>query len=230
LVAKELTVGELIGKCTQRPVDQAAWSEFVRRYGGVIKASVLATYHRRAKQEIERKQQFPDNQVEDLVQQVYCRLIDDDNRALRQFSGTSENSLCSYLSMISVNVVRDHFREAKALKRPKITFSLDQLIDEQRDAPILKDVTSRLDGRPVAVSAQSLTLDEIENALQVVLTGNNRERDLLIFKLRYYDGLTLEEIRDVLNLNLSTVSVGSVLNRTATKLRTVLQNRQQGGH
>lgn len=226
MVARELTVTELVARCTSRPVDDAAWTEFVRRYGAVIKTSVLATYHRRAKQELERKQQFPESLVEDLVQAVYMKLVEEESRPLKQFSGSSENSFCAYLAMISVNIVRDHFREAKAQKRPKIAFSLDQLLDEQRDAPLLKDATSRLDGRPASRIGGELTIGEVDGALRLVLTGQNRDRDLLIFKLRYYEGLTLDEIREVLHLDLSTVSVGSVLNRTAAKLKTVLQRKR----
>jgi RNA polymerase sigma factor (sigma-70 family) len=161
--------------------------------------------------------------AEDLVQDVYKRLIEDDCRALKQFSGSSENSFCAYLAMIAVNVVRDHFREARAQKRPKISFSLDQLLDEQRDAPLLRDAVSQLDGRPLGPGGSSLTVEEVERALRAVLSGDNRDRDLLIFQLRYYEGLTLEEIRDAMKLKLSTVSVGSVLNRTATKLRAELE-------
>ena len=68
-----------------------------------------------------------------------------------------------------------------------------------------------------------ISLDEVDSALNLILTGENRDRDLLIFKLRYYDGLTLDEIREALHLELSTVSVGSVLNRTTIKLRGVLR-------
>jgi RNA polymerase sigma factor (sigma-70 family) len=182
----------------------------------------MTTYYRRVKQEIDRREQFPDSLAEDLVQAVYMRLIDGDGRAIKLFSGKSEASFCSYLKMISVNVVRDYFREAKALKRPKISLSLDQLVEDQKESPYLKEAVSQLDGRPTKQQG-SLTAEEIDRLLNVVLTGENRDRDRLIFKLRYYEGLTLEEIRDALHLDLSTVSVGSVLNRTATKLRGELQ-------
>jgi DNA-directed RNA polymerase specialized sigma24 family protein len=88
---------------------------------------------------------------------------------------------------------------------------------------LLRDAVSQLDGRPLGPGGSSLTVEEVERALRAVLTGDNRDRDLLIFQLRYYEGLTLEEIRDAMKLKLSTVSVGSVLNRTATKLRAELE-------
>jgi RNA polymerase sigma factor (sigma-70 family) len=227
LVARELTVAELLSHCLERPANEEAWSEFVRRYDSVIRASVMATFHRRAKQELERREQFPESLAQDLIQTVYMRLIDSEGRAIKQFSGTSEGSFCSYLSMIAVNVVRDYFREAKAQKRPKISFSLDQLLDEQREAPLLRDAVSQLNGRPLGGVPSLISLEEVDSALNTVLTGDNRDRDLLIFKLRFYDGLTLEEIREALRLDLSTVSVGSVLNRTTTKLRGVLTRPTQ---
>jgi len=45
----------------------------------------------------------------------------------------------------------------------------------------------------------------------------------LIFKLRYYEGLTLSEITTALGLDLSPVSVGSILNRITVKLKSILE-------
>jgi RNA polymerase sigma factor (sigma-70 family) len=221
-VAVELTVYNLLRRCLERPPDEAAWQEFVYRYHPAIKAAVAKTFRSRVTQETERRAQFPDDLIEDLVQTVYVRLVEEGNRALERFEGEHENSIYRYLGIISMNVVRDHFREAKAQKRPKVTFSLDELLENAGDGAMLKDAISSIDGQPIMGSALNLTMDDVEAALIRSVSRRHRDRDALIFKLRYLDGLTLEEIRRALRLDISAMGIGSILNRINSKLRTRL--------
>ena len=221
-MAVELTVSDLLRRCLERPPDEAAWQEFVSRYHPAIKAAVAKTFRARVGQETERRAQFPDDLIEDLVQTVYVRLVEEGNRALQRFEGEHENSIYRYLGIISMNVVRDHFREAKAQKRPKVTFSLDELIDNSGDGGMLKDAISSLDGQPIVGSSLNLTMEDVETALVRSVSRKHRDRDALIFKLRYMEGLTLEEIRRALSLEISPMGIGSILNRINGKLRTRL--------
>jgi len=212
-VPSGLTVSDLLKLCSKRPTDEAAWEEFVRRYNTTIKAHVVKTFHKLARQESDRKPQFPDDLIEDLVQAVYMRLIEDQNRALERFEGEYENSIFQYLGMISINVVRDYFRQEKAQKRPKITDRLPDLVTEPPDP-------SRNPNAP-------FTFEEIERALNKAVSGRHRDRDILIFKLRFDEGLTLEEIKQAMNLDLSPISVGSILNRITNKLKAQLLRSQR---
>ena len=224
-MAVELTVYALLTRCLERPPDEAAWEEFVYRYHPVIRARVAKTFRAKVSQETERRAQFPDDLIEDLVQTVYVRLVEEGNQALDRFEGAHENSIFRYLAIISINVVRDHFRETKAQKRPKVTFSLDELLDNSGDGGMLKDAISSLDGQPVRGSALNLTMEDVEAALIRSVSRRNRERDALIFKLRYLDGLTLEEIRTALGLDISPMGIGSILNRINGKMRDRLTRR-----
>jgi RNA polymerase sigma factor (sigma-70 family) len=220
----ELTVSELLNRCCKRPPDEDAWREFVRRYHATIKSNVVKTFHRKIREEADRRIQFPDDLIEDLIQAVYTKLVEERNRALERFAGEYANSIYQYLGMISVNVVRDYFRETKAQKRPKVSYSLDQLLESSGDAALLAEAVSNLEGRPaVPRSENAVTIEEIERALKRAVTGRNRERDLLIFKLRYYEGLTLDEITKALALDLSAISVGSILNRIVKRVKTILE-------
>jgi RNA polymerase sigma factor (sigma-70 family) len=221
-VVIELTVHELLRLCLQRPPDEEAWREFVHRYHGSIKTSIAKTFHLRASQETDRRAQFPDDLIEDLVQAVYVRLIEDDNRALKRFEGEHENSIFQYLGIISVNVVRDYFREAKAQKRPKLSFSLDELLENLGDGAMLKEAVSNFDGTLATASASSLTIEDVEAVLKRSVSRRHRDRDMLIFKLRYYEGLTLEEIKKALGLDISPIGIGSILNRINGKVRAKL--------
>ena len=218
-MADELTVSELLERCSQRPPDEAAWKEFVRRYDLSIRASVAKTYRMRASQEADRRPQFPDDLIDDLVQAVYMRLVEEGNRALRHFEGTHENSIYNYLGIIAVNVVRDYFREAKAYKRPKVSYSLDELLEVPGEPKLLREAVSTVDGNLIRGSNRGFTLEDIEAALKKAVSHKHPHRDTLIFKLRYLDGLKLEEIKDALGLDISAVGIGSILNRINTKLR-----------
>jgi RNA polymerase sigma factor (sigma-70 family) len=214
-VAVELTVHDLLTQCMRRPPDEGAWREFVHRYHGAIRASVAKTFHIRASQESDRRAQFPEDLIEDLVQAVYLRLVEEGNRALDRFQGEHENSIFQYLGIIAVNVVRDYFREARAQKRPKLSFSLDELLENTGEGGMLRNAVTGINGG----TSDSVTFEDLEGALKRSVSRRHSDRDSLIFKLRYYEGLTLEEIKKALALDLSPIGIGSILNRINGKLR-----------
>lgn len=201
-----------------RPPDEDAWQEFVRRYHRTIRNNVLKTFNLMALRESDRRAQFPKDSIDDLVQAVYLHLVKDSNHALNRFKGRYEESIYRYLGVISINVVRDHFREIRALKRPKITLSLEDLVnaDGVNEGP---SAVYSIDGEPVRTGTPRVTMEQIDAALEKVTVGKHRSRDMLIYKLRYLDGLTLEEIRNVLGLEMSGVSIGSLISRLNDKLR-----------
>lgn len=212
-VPDEITVGELLKRCSKRPPDQAAWEEFVRRYHLTIKSFVRRTYHQKAR--VDHEREFPEDTIEDLVQTVYIKLIEGGNSALERFEGEHENSIFQYLGMISMNAVRDHFRAIRAQKRPK-TISLDQLL-MNRSFP--EENAIAIENWSAAENHITFTEDEIDQVLNRMIRNKKRDRDILIFKLHFYEGLTFREITESLDLGLSPVSVGSIINRTVDKIR-----------
>ena len=213
---EQLTTEELLKRCSARPPDDEAWREFVRRYHQRIKSSVMRTFNTMSLRETDRRSQLARDSIDDLVQAVYLRLIRQDNHALNRFKGRFEESIFRYLSVISINVVRDHFRETRALKRPRITLSLDDLV---RDENALRAPVCDIDGALLRAGAQRLSIEQIEKALAEVCSRRHRDRDTLIYKLRYLEGLTLEEIRKAMGLEMSSVSVGALISRLNEKLR-----------
>lgn len=224
--ASQWTVEDLLARCTSQPVDEEAWEEFVRRFHQPIRSSVMRTFHRMAKGEMDRRPQFTDEHSEDLVQSVYAKLVEDDMRALRQFEGSHEDSIYQYLVMISVNVVRDLFRETKAQKRPKISYSLDQLL-EGGEGSMLDEVIAGLDGFPISRSNSAFTAEEIEKALNKAIRDKNRDRDLLIFQLRFYQGMKLDEIARFLGPDITSAKIGAILNRMLKRLKSGLEKSRR---
>jgi RNA polymerase sigma factor (sigma-70 family) len=218
----ELNVTELLRRCAARPVDEAAWQEFIFRYHGTIRAFVTRTFNQRVYADAALRGQSLDGIIEDLMQGVYVKLVSGDAGALTRFEGAHENSIHQYLGMIAVNVVRDHFRGVRAISRSRLTFSLDQLLEEG-------DHALAREGVDVAVSPDqadrnvTVAQDEIEELLRRVIKGRNRDRDILIFKLRFFDELTPAEISTVVNLPPRQIS--SLIRRALLRIRPLLARK-----
>ena len=56
-------------------------------------------------------------QLDDLIQETYLKLCEDDSRLLRSFQPRREDSIYGFLKMVAANVVHDHFKSAMAAKR-----------------------------------------------------------------------------------------------------------------
>ncbi len=106
------TSADLFRSCAAGNCDRA-WREFVARFH-----SRLVTAVRRAllRQGAASPTGAYEPGVEDLVQEVYCRLLADGSRQ-RCFHGSSEGQLMTYLQRVAASVVVDARREALAAKR-----------------------------------------------------------------------------------------------------------------
>jgi DNA-directed RNA polymerase specialized sigma24 family protein len=89
---------------------QASWEELVGRYGRQLQAQVRWSLYRAG------LSPEPD-QVEDRVQEVYCRLLLGGTLLLRQFRRWSEVQVVRYLGRTVRRVVCDERRAAQAVKR-----------------------------------------------------------------------------------------------------------------
>lgn len=88
-----------------------AWEIFVRRYG--------AWLHRRCWYSLRRRcSSDPDwEEVKELVQDIYCRLLENRRRLLRAFHGDTDQAWKNFLCRVVRSVVIDHLRHRRALKR-----------------------------------------------------------------------------------------------------------------
>ena len=107
--ASEWSVRQLINRCSQRPVEEIAWQEFVRRFHPAIRAAVSNV----AARLIENENGEPgpiEDVIDKLAHEVYRRLIENGAASLRRVRGAGEDSMKKYLLLVSINVVRDHLR------------------------------------------------------------------------------------------------------------------------
>lgn len=86
------------------------WEELIHRYGGGIKARVGSVL-RRAGTPPHREL------IDEILQEVYCRLLDGGGRRLRRCRATSENQAAAFLGRVAERVALDQLRLARAQKR-----------------------------------------------------------------------------------------------------------------
>jgi DNA-directed RNA polymerase specialized sigma24 family protein len=110
--ARDWDVKKLIDRCSRRPAEEAAWREFVRRFHTTIQSSVSNVLTFVTENENVAREGSFDDVIDDLVQDVYRRLAENNSAALRRVSCTGTDSMKNYLLLISINAVRAHFRAA----------------------------------------------------------------------------------------------------------------------
>jgi RNA polymerase sigma-70 factor (ECF subfamily) len=198
----KVSSAQLVRLCASS-TDERAWAEFIRRFRVVIASTVLRT----ARQWGEPSRA----QLDDLVQDTYLKLCENNSRLLAGFRPQREDSIYAFLKVIAANVVHDHFKSAFASKRGA---GLTEAIME----PARTDQSANSSQIFDEVSHR-LQLDQIEKILRQVTAGKDQERKRTIFWLRHRFGLTASEIASIPSIGLTTEGVESVLMRLANMIR-----------
>jgi RNA polymerase sigma-70 factor (ECF subfamily) len=126
-----------------------------------------------------------EDDARDLCQEAFLKAY----RGLGAFKGEAKFS--SWLYQIALNLCRDRMRRRKG----RTLVSLDAL-EADGQAPVLRDDTTALD---IAV-----TRDVERHVKAAVMALAEDQREVIV--LKEYEGLTFQEIADVLDLPVSTVT------------------------
>jgi RNA polymerase sigma-70 factor, ECF subfamily len=194
---------ELVRACAVSK-DEGAWIEFIRRFRVVIAAAILRT----ARRWCEPSRSL----LDDLIQDTYLKLCEDNRRLLRSFQPRGEDSIYGFLKVVAANVVHDHFKSAMATKRGA----------SQTDA--IKEPAAHADPKTpdpdsFDVVSRRLRLEQVDKILIEVTAGKDHERKRAIFWLRHQQGLTASEIASIPSIGLTTEGVESVLMRLGIMIR-----------
>jgi integrase len=207
----------LVHMIALQPDHPKAWNEFFRRYhqhiGQTIYKAVIRYGH-------------PDGVgiVEDLVQEVYKKLVAENCRALFVFKSDIENGIFKYLQIIAVRIVLNDITRKKAKKFPphdkKIgAGEIDQLLPQDWRDKIRYDEL----------------VAEIETCLEKILHGRRHaNRDRLIIRYYLFDELKPDEIVSITPseapsspVDLSVKRVSNIIGEIIKKLRSCIEKARK---
>jgi RNA polymerase sigma-70 factor, ECF subfamily len=198
-----LSPEKLILACTSIG-DTAAWEEFLRRFHRLI-ATVALRIARRwggASPQL----------VDDLVQETYLKLCENNFQLLRTFQFRHDEAIYGYLKVLTANLVHDHFKSIRSQKRGGAVESVSS--DSIDVAP------DRTPARSTTESAeQNIFIGEIDACLRALDSHGHPGRDRTIFWLYYRVGLAASAIAALPTIGLTTKGVESTLLRLTRQVR-----------
>jgi RNA polymerase sigma factor (sigma-70 family) len=203
---------ELFRICAADRQNSDAWREFLHRYTTKLRYFINGTL----KQVLGPSPSQPGSiQESDLFQNAIVRLVENDCAAMKRFSGTSENDLLAYLAVICRSSVLDTLRRNNTLKRRHTAAESDETTlvsaGSRRQTNYSEFERDILVGEIV-----SLTRHTIDSH-----SGRVSNRDHLVFKLHFFDGLSYSQIAECKGINLSKAGVEKLLKRLVGRVQTL---------
>ncbi|HKR93732.1 MAG TPA: sigma-70 family RNA polymerase sigma factor, partial [Candidatus Angelobacter sp.] len=136
------------------------------------------------------------NLVDDLIQDTYFKLFENDRKALRGIRNEHENAIFGYLKVTASHTTIDHFRQLK-----------NNIQEVELTDPVVTPLPDGFDRIQLALSK-----DKIQARLEC-LANDTRQRDQTIFWLYYEQGYTAKEISLLPHMELGIKGVESTLQR-----------------
>lgn len=212
----EMSSGELVRRCGGELKNRELWAEFQRRYQKRIFLYLLRSCHASG----EESRVIQDN-LSDLAQEVYMRLLRNGGRLMQLFRRDSDLAVRAFLARVATAVVSDHYRYQSAEKRKAKVISIDQARETIESLRPQGTGTEQVDSL--------LSWIDVKRQLDASENRGNVARDLLIFKLYCVDGFTAEELAAFPGFRLGTAGVEAAVNRIRVRLREARPRRGTSG-
>lgn len=192
-----------------RPASAAgsAWDELVERVGPYLEICV--------RRSLRRLEVAPrDGEVEEVVQEIYFRLLDHGGRRLRSFAGHHAGQGQAFLRQVAHRVILDRVRHAEACKRSgKGSGNLSRA---------MRLPASELGFRPHGDPERHLLarerMRELFERCRAAGGRRHQDRNLHILQLALVEGRSSREISHKLGGRLTPSSVDSVIHRLRRRL------------
>jgi len=196
----EVSISSLLATCSAASCGEPDWNLFVAAAGPALRGAIVAAL---------RACRVPCDPelLRDLTQEVWCRLLAADRRALHRFRGDTDREARVYLRRVATRTVFDRLRRGGRQKRGgRGVVSLDAaaepsaLATDRRFCPDRR-LLARERARALAVACRELI-------------GKKRTNERLrIARLAFVDGCTSEEIVERLGPPWTITGVNSFLFR-----------------
>jgi RNA polymerase sigma factor (sigma-70 family) len=203
-----LAADQLFARCGKIPPDEAAWREFLQCYLPDIRTAIYRVigftphgHHAHL--------------YEDVLQRFYLRLVENERRTLRSFRGKTDGEARMFLRRVAASVAINFLHQEQPPHVP-----LDEHKEESRcHSETLADPS-------VLNDEYLLWRKTIDDCLEQILHGHNKERNLTIFKLAVYEGLSPQDIASVPGLEAGSVhAIEQQITRIRRKLRQRLKKK-----
>jgi RNA polymerase sigma-70 factor (ECF subfamily) len=205
------TVNDLAKACALS-ADAAEWEEFVARCMPLVSLVALRVSRMWVSDPSPAT-------VDDIVQEVFLKLCEQERRILRDFEPRGEDSFLGLLRIVAASVGNDYFRRTHSTKRggKVITMAMPE-----------EDAQMPADGARPEARIEQLTLyaqldEKLRSAPEII-----GERDRTLFWLYYRQGYTAEEIARLSAAGLTAKGVESALRRVTVWLRDQVGSKGPG--
>jgi RNA polymerase sigma factor (sigma-70 family) len=185
---------EFVQKCING--DKQSWDEFLKRYTLLIYKYIHSVIN--SKGTIQAK-----DYIEDIFQELFSALIQDDYKKLKSFRGKNDCSLASWLRQVTINFTIDY------LRRIKPALSLDAMTEQ---GTFFGDF---LVDRSFSVSEIIIYEEKLKSLEECIDKLSYQEKYLL--ELNINQGIRLEAIRE--HLKISRGAIDMQKTRILDKLR-----------
>ena len=199
-------IEQLLRRCAAGG-DEAAWRRFLDLFGPALSAGV---------RRVARQAGMPGDPAsrEELLQEVYCRLLENDGRILRDCHGDTAPAVAVYLRRVAESTAVDRLRLLTAAKRGR------HLLVRLRDADRGRWRSSFIAETP-GPEARLLARERRRRAFarcSGLVGGRSPRRDLSVLFLAYCRGLSSREIARRLGGGLTPARVDSLMHRVRRRL------------
>jgi RNA polymerase sigma-70 factor, ECF subfamily len=200
-----MTIEELLWACVHTQ-NAEAWREFIRRSHRLIAIVAQRTARRWSKESYQV--------LDDLIQETYLKLYANGSQLLRMSHSTSEAAFYGYIKVLTINLVHDHFRAERTLRRGSDMQRIatpEFRVSGVGDAPDRESASNE--------GEHNILLREIDMCLRMIAHGPNGSRDRRVFWLYYGVGLSARAIAELPAVGLTTKAIESTLRRMTQDVR-----------
>jgi RNA polymerase sigma-70 factor (ECF subfamily) len=201
MTSEELPENDLLKACING--DKYAWDLFVERYTNLV-------YHTIQKTLKICSTDFLYQDIEDLHNNIFLSLIEENYKKLRQYKGINKCSVSSWIMVIATNATINF------ITRRKQHFSLE---DSRDDNKSLSDILPAPDKSVIDQIDESERYTLLEELLKELSVN-----DKLFLQYYYVDEISPEEIAGILNVTVSAIY--SKKSRIIEKLREIAKKKK----
>jgi RNA polymerase sigma-70 factor (ECF subfamily) len=197
----QLKLYDLMQECLHTR-DEYLWAEFIRRTQPLITATITR-----------RLRNCPGHivagVVDDLVQDTYLKLCENNFRPLREFKYDHENGIYGLLKAAACSVLGDYIRYRLSRKRGsgKATVCLEH------------ETAARAQVKVAGNLEREVVLHEIDRFIATCSDDATLQRDCAIFWLYYRYGLTCNAIAGIAYMGLTVKGVESTILRLTRRVK-----------